>query len=303
MRQSFFHSLVAAAVLVAGAGLTVVAAPAASAAPALSSPCLTSDRVVPLSDVVVPEGVGAVRAVLSGADGQGSGDQYYAPGGGAGGRAIGGSGSTLVVDVAVTPGQVLTLGRITGAPSGGAPEAGSPDLNAGGRGGDPQYLSTVGSDGCQHALAVAGGGGGVGGTNARGGDADAGNGAQGGANGGGNAAVDGAGGGGATSSRGGSGGAAGYDRFSPCADGNAGRAGAFLSGGDGAAVGEPRPKTNYECAAFNFSGGGGGVLVGGSVLCDARVRTVLPSWARPGTRGNCPGGPDEAHRSTATRRW
>ncbi|QHC69304.1 HYR domain-containing protein [Rathayibacter sp. VKM Ac-2801] len=258
MRQSFFHSLVAAAVLVAGAGLTVVAAPAASAAPALSSPCLTSDRVVPLSDVVVPDGVGAVRAVLSGADGQGSGDQYYAPGGGAGGRAVGGSGSTLVVDVAVTPGQVLTLGRITGAPSGGAPEAGSPDLNAGGRGGDAQYLSTVGSDGCQHALAVAGGGGGGGGTNARGGDADAGSGAQGGANGGGNAAVDGAGGGGATSSRGGSGGAAGYDRFSPCADGNAGRAGAFLSGGDGAAVGEPRPKTNYECAAFNFSGGGGG---------------------------------------------
>ncbi|WP_230671674.1 HYR domain-containing protein [Rathayibacter sp. Leaf248] len=254
MRQSILRSLVAAAVLVAGAGLTVVTATPAAAAPAFSTPCFSSSTIVQQSEYTVPAGVGTVRAVLSGQNGQSTAPNRInapiaAPG------SSGGRGSTLTVEVAVTPGQVLQLGRLVGAPAGGGP---TDFFLPGGAGGDAQYLSTVGADGCQHALAVAGGGGGGGGTTARGGDADTGSGATGGENGGSNRAVDGAGGGGASANSGGGAGAAGYDRFGSCADGSAGRSGAFLNDGDGGTVGELRPRTNPSCDTFNFSGGGGG---------------------------------------------
>ena len=43
---------------------------------------------------------------------------------------------TMVVEVAVTPGQVLEVGRLVGAPGGSATEA----VFSGGNGGDAQYL-------------------------------------------------------------------------------------------------------------------------------------------------------------------
>ena len=204
-----------------------------AAAPTFGTPCFTSDRIRQTGTYTVPAtGVAMVRAVLRGQNGQG---------GTYGSRdTVGGQGATLIVEVAVTPGQVLQFGKLTG----GAGEAGMSNTlddglhtgPAGGNGGDAHYVSTVGADGCQHALAVAGGGGGAGIgdrlQHAVGGNADAGSGATAGGDGGHNFAVDGAGGGGATATSGGSGGAAGHDP-GYCHNGNAGSWGGFLTGGKG----------------------------------------------------------------------
>lgn len=193
MRQSFLSSLVAGAVLVAGIGLSVVVAPTASAAPVFTTACSTSPKVEKALDYTVPAGVTTVRAILSGQNGGGSAPSSISGIRFVGDGSKGGSGSTLVVDVPVTPGQVLQVGRLKGAPAGKAGWSDTSPQGRGGIGGDAQYLSTVGSDGCQHGLAVAGAGGGGGGSTARGGDADAGSGAEPGANGGTNREVDGGG--------------------------------------------------------------------------------------------------------------
>ncbi|OOB90648.1 hypothetical protein, partial [Rathayibacter sp. VKM Ac-2630] len=119
-RQSFLSSLVAGAVLVAGIGLSVVVAPTASAAPVFTTACFTSPKVERALDYTVPAGVTTVRAILSGQNGSGSAPYSVSGIGFVGDGSKGGSGSTLVVDVAVTPGQVLQIGRLKGAPAGAA---------------------------------------------------------------------------------------------------------------------------------------------------------------------------------------
>ncbi len=192
---------------------SVASASANAAAPTFSTPCFTSAEIhnglLPqeTSSYTVPAtGVTTVRAVLRGQNGgRGgySGGLYMYNGG-----TDGGLGATLVVEVAVTPGQVVHVGKLTGAPGGRTAYSSG---FSGGNGGDAQYLSTAGADGCQHALAVAGGGGGSSGKGARGGNADAGGGAMGGQNGGGNDQEDGGGGGGAQATIGGTPGARGTD--------------------------------------------------------------------------------------------
>ena len=214
----------------------VASASGNAAAPTFSTPCFTPAAIhngLPpqqTSSYTVPAtGVSTVRAVLRGQDGGRGGYDYLNETA----STAGGLGATLVVEVAVTPGQVLHVGRLTGAPGGPAIQA----EFSGGKGGDAHYLSTAGSDGCQHALAVAGGGGGGSGSRANGGNADAGAGATGGQNGGGNDQEDGGGGGGAQATIGGTPGARGTDgvvSFSECNDGNNGRWGEFLTGGNGA---------------------------------------------------------------------
>ncbi len=241
----------------------------AAAAPTFTSPCFTPAAIhngLPpqqTSSYTVPAtGVTTVRAVLRGQNGgRGgySGGPYTYNGG-----TDGGLGSTLVVEVPVTPGQVLHVGRLTGAPGGSAVQA----EFSGGKGGDAQYLSTAGADGCQHALAVAGGGGGGSGKGARGGNADAGAGATGGQNGGNNTQEDGGGGGGAQATIGGTPGARGTNgafSFSECNDGKNGRWGEFLTGGDGANAPDSKQTSggtafpvNSGCAWSSFPGGGGG---------------------------------------------
>ncbi|MCJ1696547.1 HYR domain-containing protein [Rathayibacter caricis] len=257
-RQSFLSSLVAGAVLVAGIGLSVVVAPTSSAAPVFTTACFTSPKVEKALDYTVPAGVTTVRAILSGQNGGGSAPTSMSGIRLAGEGSKGGSGSTLVVDVAVTPGQVLQIGRLKGAPAGAAGWSATSLQGRGGIGGDAQYLSTVGSDGCQHGLAVAGAGGGGGGSTARGGDADAGSGAKPGANGGTNREVDGGGGGGGGANSGGNPGAAGYATFNTCSRGNAGQWGVFLNDGKGGDVGRVIGDGAYNCGAYNLSGGGGG---------------------------------------------
>ncbi|QNN53589.1 hypothetical protein [Nocardioides mesophilus] len=267
----------AGAILVASGGLSFVAAgPASAAAPTFSTPCFTSANLQPTGTYTVPaSGVTAVRTVLRGQKGETKG------------LSTGGLGSTLVAEVAVSPGQVLTVGTLRGAPGGQG--AGSRVFDgttftgeAGGNGGAAQYLSTAGSDGCQHALAVAGGGGGGGNdlaTNrphAVGGNADAGTGATAGGNGGFNYAVDGGGGGGATATGGGSGGAAGHDP-GYCSDGNAGSWGGFLSngkGGDAAGVREANP-----CYYPGDGGGGAGPATTTAAGAAAPTRTTTPAAA------------------------
>ena len=220
-----------------------------AAAPTFSTPCFTSAKIQQTGSYTVPAtGVITVRVVLYGQNGGGS----YTPGG---------LGSTLVVEVAVTPGQVLQAGRLAGAPGGegagtvvlmGGTYVGYP----GGNGGDAQYVTTAGSDGCQHPIAVAAGGGGGGNAprNGVGGNADAGAGATGGGDGGLNWAVDGGGGGGATATGGGFGGAAGHDP-GLCHDGNAGSWGGFLTGGNG---GNAAGTITWNPCYYPGDGGGGG---------------------------------------------
>ncbi|WP_146076611.1 HYR domain-containing protein [Rathayibacter sp. AY1A7] len=300
MRQSFLRSLVAAAVLVAGAGLSVVAAPTASAAPVFSTACFTSPKVSTVSQYTVPAtGVSTVRAVLSGQNG-GKGASGLGTGN------AGGRGSSLVVEVPVTPGQVLEIGRLTGAPAGAAGatryvNGGVYAGDSGGAGGDAQYLSTAGSDGCQHALAVAAGGGGGGGRSSVGGDADAGSGARGGGNGGRNNAADGGGGGAAGQSSGGSPGARGYSTFGECADGNNGQWGVFLNDGKGADAGASRGGGG-NCSFPGHSGGGGGAGWwygggGGSPYVFGSMNDTLGVMNDPGAGG---GGSSYVHPS-ATR--
>lgn len=225
---------------------------ASAAAPTFSTPCFTSSNINQTASYTVPAtGVSTVRAVLRGQNGQG----HYFP--------AGGQGSTLIVEVAVTPGEVLQVGRLTGAAGGTG--AGSVNQNgvvydgvAGGNGGDAEYLSTAGADGCQHALAVAGGGGGAGIgdalSHAVGGNADAGTGATAGGDGGWDYDVDGAGGHGATAAGGGSGGAAGHS--GAYCNGNAGSSGGFLTGGNGGDG--PGPLDAVPCDYPGSGGGGGG---------------------------------------------
>ncbi len=195
-------------------GLTGSAS-ANAALPTFSTPCFTPAAIhngLPpqqTSSYTVPAtGVSTVRAVLRGQNGGRGGFDYLNKTA----STAGGLGATLVVEVPVTPGQVLHVGRLTGAPGGrGSAPHPHPSYYSGGKGGDAQYLSTAGADGCQHALAVAGGGGGSSGKGARGGNADAGGGAMGGQNGGGNDQEDGGGGGGAQATIGGTPGARGTD--------------------------------------------------------------------------------------------
>ncbi len=166
--------------------VNVAGSAAANAAlPTFSTPCFTPAAIYnglppqQTSSYTVPAtGVSTVRAVLRGQNGGSPASTH--------GSTAGGLGATLIVEVAVTPGQVLHVGKLKGAPGGEG--NGTVSLNgephtsyAGGNGGDAHYLSTAGSDGCQHALAVAGAGGGgavdnLG--NARGGNADTGTGAS-----------------------------------------------------------------------------------------------------------------------------
>jgi len=171
----------ALAALLAPTG-AVAGAAANAALPTFSTPCFTPAAIYnglppqQTGSYTVPAtGVSTVRAVLRGQNGgRGgySGGLYVYNGG-----TDGGLGATLIVEVPVTPGQVVHVGKLTGAPGGSTAYSSG---FSGGNGGDAQYLSTAGSDGCQHALAVAGGGGGGSGKGARGGNADAGAGATGG---------------------------------------------------------------------------------------------------------------------------
>ncbi len=259
---------VALAALLVPTGL-VATASANAAAPTFSTPCFTSAKIGQTGSYTVPAtGVSTVRAILYGQNGAGG---NTTPPGQLGHTPPGGLGATLVVEVPVTPGQVLLVGRLTGAPGGtGAGtivlDGGTYTGLAGGNGGDAQYLSTAGSDGCQHALAVAGGGGGSGVADlvghAVGGNADAGTGATAGGDGGYNYAVDGAAGGGATAMGGGSGGAAGHDP-GYCHNGNAGSSGGFLTGGDGGNAAGTMDVNPCYYPGGGGGGGGGGYRYGG----------------------------------------
>ncbi|MDQ3549105.1 MAG: hypothetical protein M3439_09845, partial [Chloroflexota bacterium] len=237
---------------------------AAAALPTFSTPCFESSTIQQSGSYTVPAtGVSTVRVVLYGQNG----------GVGTVGYTHGGPGATLVVEVPVTPGQVLQAGKLAGAPGGlGGGTITTPIQTytgqPGGNGGDAQYVTTGGSDGCQHAIAVAAGGGGGAGVHfagvavAVGGNADAGAGATGGGNGANNDAVDGAGGGGATATGGGSGGAAGHDPGF-CHNGNAGSWGGFLTGGNGGNAPEPQGIQSCNHPGPGGGGGGGGYYYGG----------------------------------------
>ncbi len=272
-----------AATIVTFAGVVATPNAALAAAPTFTSPCFTSvNKSEPLGVYTVPaSGVSSVRLVLHGQRGEDRG------------LSKGGVGSRLVAELAVTPGQALVLGTLSGA-SGGA---GAPKVNdallagdSGGRGGAAQFVSTLGADGCQHVLALAGGGGGAG-AGGGGGNAEAGTAATGGANGGNNNQSDAGGGGGATATSGGSGGAAGSSTFGYCSDGNAGSWGGLWSngrGGDAAGTGSVNPCYNPRDggggggAGYHYGGGGGSPYAlgaaagggGGSTYVDPSVQKI-----------------------------
>ena len=275
-------SLVTAAI-VTFAGVVAMPSAALAAAPTLTSPCFTSaNKSEPLGVYTVPaSGVSSVRVVLHGQRGEDRGSSK------------GGVGSKLVAELAVTPGQELVLGTLSGASGGtGAPKVNDELLagDSGGRGGAAQFVSTLGADGCQHVLALAGGGGGAG-AGGGGGNADAGAGATGGANGGNNNQSDAGGGGGATATAGGRGGAAGSSTFGYCSDGNAGAWGGLWSngrGGDAAGTGSVNPCYNPRDggggggAGYYYGGGGGSPYAlgsaagggGGSTYVDPSVQKI-----------------------------
>ena len=244
---------------------SVASASSNAALPTFSTPCFMPDAIYnglppqQTSSYTVPAtGVTTVRAVLRGQNGGRGGYDYLDKTA----STAGGLGATLVVEVPVTPGQVLHVGRLTGAPGGrGSAPAPHPSHYSGGKGGDAQYLSTAGSDGCAHALAVAGGGGGGSGSRANGGNADAGAGATAGQNGGDNYQADGGGGGGAKADIGGTPGKKGSITrwiWSTCNDGNNGRWGEFLTGGNGGDAPLPPSESVPGCGLMEEPGGGGG---------------------------------------------
>lgn len=265
------------AVFLGSAGVVLVSGGTASAAaPTFSTPCFTSPNIQVAGSYTVPAtGVSEVRAVLrgqNGAPGSNFGTGINISGHPEDPKTAGGKGSTMVVELAVTPGQVLTVGSLSGGQAGTLEGGGglvkvdghgTYEGYRGGNGGDAQYLSTTGADGCQHALAVAAGGGGGSGKLAAGGNADAGSGGTDGENGGSNDAVDGGGGGAASATNGGTPGAKGYST-SHCHDGENGNGGGFLTGGAGGNA-SARILMYAECLypAHSAGGGGAGYYFGG----------------------------------------
>ena len=65
----------------------------------------------------------------------------------------GGQGSTVVVEAPATPGEVVQIGTLTGGPGGyfgsGLGPDGQSHTAMGGDGGDGEYASTLGADGCR----------------------------------------------------------------------------------------------------------------------------------------------------------
>jgi hypothetical protein len=274
MRQKIAVVGLVTAVLAASGGLVLGGAASASAATSFSTPCFTSPNMSVAGTYTVPAtGVSEVRAVLRGQDGAAGtnfGTGINITGRPQDPKTGGGKGSTMVVELTVTPGQVLTVGSLTGGAAGNA-ELGLLRLDGrgvymaagGGKGGDAQFVTTTGADGCQHALAVAAGGGGGSGKLAAGGNADAGSGATAGQDGGSNMAVDGGGGGAGSASMGGNPGAKGHDPGF-CHDGENGSWGSFLAGGQGGNA-SARVLTITSCLfpAHSAGGGGAGYYFGG----------------------------------------
>jgi MBG domain (YGX type) len=247
-----------------------------TASSALADSCFTGGPASGSPYTVPASGVTTVRLFVNGQVGQGwngldaSGNVLA--------KTAGGLGSALVVDVPVTPGEVLQAGYLAGAPGGASPDVSTyyqfglngmyNQTNPGGTGGGAEYVTSSVNGGCPHAVAVAAGGGGAGAIIAggAGGNASWGStGATAGGDGGSNNAVDGGGGGGGTSTGGGTGGAYGHSA-NACHDGSSGTAGGFLSGGNGAdgSGSVVDAQLNVYCNGGGGAGGGGaGYYYGG----------------------------------------
>jgi hypothetical protein len=269
-----------------GASLLSFAGPAAAPASA-SVPCWTAGTPDGDAYVVPSSGVSAVTITVYGQEGHGwiglagvDGPPFDDYGLGTPeieDQSSGGLGAVVEVTLAVTPGEVLQPGHLSGAPGGASPGIdkyyqeglngyyqGVVD-NAGG-GGNAEFV-TESTGGCATAVAVAGGGGGGGAYSSpgNGGNADTGSGAAGGGNAGDNSQEDGGGGGGGSSTGGGGGGAHGHST-SACHNGNDGSGGGFGTGGTGADGDNPitDPAGHVYCSGGGGAGGGGaGYYFGG----------------------------------------